>query len=801
MKPSRHSYSIRTRLVAMTLLVVLLAMVGSAGFNLATDISDMEQELRAETRTYAGVLSQDFAQLILLDKADLASELVGKLSAFPKILRADLYDMSGQVLLRYKRESADTALPESGDLTQGVFADNGMAIKVPVGLGQSVLGEVVFLVSTERLEQRIRQAVQMTLLYIPALVLLMIPVAVFLQRFYTRPLLRLLQGMRDVSSNSDYGLRLKQRETAEFGELYRGFNHMLETIEQVAKDLSDQSGRLQVTLESIADGVITTDSDGNIDYMNPEAERLCGFGIGQARGQPSAKLLRFRERSGRHVPNPVRRCLEQRARITINGDCELVRQGDIPLPVQASVAPIMDSDRVLIGSITAITDISHSRAMAEELNFRANHDDLTGLINRFAFGQQLREVIDGSQARDETHALLYMDLDQFKLVNDTCGHGVGDELLREVSALLRAKVRSGDTLSRLGGDEFGMILKHCSIERAADIAEEIRSMIEDYRFSWGDRIFDIGISIGVIQIHKEVGALESVLADADSACYEAKEAGRNKVYIYRDTDHALSHRKYQMALVSQVRQAIDEDKLVLYAQPIRSLRAEDTSSHYEVLVRMLGNDGELIPPVKFLGAAERYGLIEQLDRWVLSKVVSLLREHRNHVEQLSLCSINLSGASLGRMEFLQYARELLDDCPGLRNKLCFEITETVAISSMANARHFIDGLRGHGVRFALDDFGTGMSSLSYLKVLPVDLVKIDGAFVRDMLHDRSDHALVVAMNNIAHEMGKTTVAEFVESADIQQALRDIGVDYAQGYHVGKPMPLEALMAQSLPMVG
>jgi Amt family ammonium transporter len=471
-------------------------------------------------------------------------------------------------------------------------------------------------------------------------------------------------------------------------------------------------------------------------------------------------------------------------------DCNLVRPDGKQLPVQVTAAPILGRDGALVGAIMVVVDVSQARALAEELSYRANHDPLTGLHNRFALEQALRDVAKGASERGEHHALLYMDLDQFKVVNDSCGHAAGDALLKQLGVLIRSKMRAGDTLARMGGDEFAVILRHCPVSNAVLVAEEIRNVMAEFRFTWDEKSFAVGVSVGVAAIDETAGDIQTIMSNADTACYEAKEAGRNRVYVYEPGDQALAKRRGDMALVSRIRRAMDEQRFVLFGQHI--LHAYGRPVGCEVLLRMLDEDNQRVSPDAFLPAAERYGLIEQLDRWVVEQVVRMLESASEPLPGLDFYAINVSAASLGSPDFTAYVRQLLDAKPELGRLLCFEITETSAIRSLHKARDFMNALAGHGVRFALDDFGTGMSSLSYLKHLPVDMVKIDGSFVRDIAHDPVDHGMVRAINDIAHLMNKHTIAEFVEDAEVLARLQALGVDYVQGYHLGHPVPLAEL---------
>ncbi|MGB5605051.1 MAG: EAL domain-containing protein, partial [Gammaproteobacteria bacterium] len=444
-----------------------------------------------------------------------------------------------------------------------------------------------------------------------------------------------------------------------------------------------------------------------------------------------------------------------------------------------------------------LNQVSQERELQQQLSYQASHDALTGLINRFEFEKHLQWALDSAHREQTTHALMYLDLDQFKVVNDTCGHVAGDELLRQLSAILERHVRSHDTLARLGGDEFGVILKDCAPEYSISVANELLNNVQEFRFVWEDKTFAIGASIGVVMIDANSKSLTDILSAADSACYSAKDAGRNRVHFVREDDETIADRHGEMQWVARITEALEKDRFVLFGQQIKPVNAGDGGSLglIEILVRMADGNGGLIPPGAFIPAAERYNLMASLDRWVITETLKWLNKNAAVSEQLGKCSINVSGQSVGDARFLEYLLELLADSSIPASKICFEITETSAIINLNLASRFITELKGIGCTFALDDFGSGISSFAYLKNLPVDYLKIDGAFVRDIVDDPIDAAMVHSINEIGHVMGKKTIAEFVENDAILDKLRSIGVDYAQGYGIDKPKPLDDFIAQ------
>ena len=561
---------------------------------------------------------------------------------------------------------------------------------------------------------------------------------------------------------------------------------------QAEQALYEEKERAQVTLHSIGDGVITTDAAGLIEYMNPVGEALTGWSLSEARGRPLEDVFQILdEGTGQPVSNPALRCLEEGRPVSLAGHSTLVSRSGRRHAIQDSAAPIRDRSGQVSGAVLVFSDVTEARRLSQAISYQASHDALTGLVNRAEFERRLRRTLETVRAEGGHHALLYLDLDQFKLVNDTSGHVSGDELLRQLGTLLREHVRQRDTLARLGGDEFGVLVEHCSVADAVRVAHALRGAVESFRFLWEDRSFTIGVSIGLVPIDAESGDFGSVLSAADAACYVAKEQGRNRLHVYQGDDAELARRHGEMQWATRLPQALEEGRLLLYAQPIVPVgEGEADEAHYEVLLRMRGEAGEVILPGAFLPAAERYGLAPRLDRWVVTAVLLCLSADASRLRRLRLCSINLSGHSLGDEGFLAFVIQQLKQSRVPPEKVCFEITETLAIANLTSATHFIKALKAEGCRFALDDFGSGLSSFAYLQSLPVDYLKIDGHFVRDVAGGGVGYAFVKSINEIGHVMGMKTIAEFVEDAATLERLREIGVDYAQGFLLGHPAPLE-----------
>ena len=543
----------------------------------------------------------------------------------------------------------------------------------------------------------------------------------------------------------------------------------------------------QITLQSIGDGVITTDGKCNVEYINPVAEELTGWKVDDASGRPIDEIFRgFHEETCEPLENPLAVAMRRDRPIKSVRPTLLIRRDGNELYVESTAAPIRDGKGVVTGGVLVFHDVSESRELNRRLSYHASHDILTGLVNRREFEHRLERALKSAKARETSYALLYLDLDQFKIVNDSCGHSAGDSLLNQLGTLLKSKIRWRDTLARLGGDEFGVLLESCSLDEAMNTAETLRMAIGDYKFNWEERVFRLGVSIGVVPITADNEDVAALLTAADSACAAAKEAGRNRIHSFQENDIDLMRRRREMQWAARINNALEENRFELFRQTIQPLQAEEEGAHYEILLRMRDENGGIISPGLFIEAAERYGITPKIDRWVIRSAFRWLVSEADERERLSLCSINLSGQSLGDEKFLPFVVDQFQMSGIDATKICFEITETAAIASYSQANRFINALKELGCKFALDDFGTGLSSFGYLKHFPVDFLKIDGSFVKEILHDPIDREMVRSINEIGHLTGKQTIAEFAENEEIITMLRGMGIDYAQGYGVSEP---------------
>jgi len=632
-----------------------------------------------------------------------------------------------------------------------------------------------------------------------------------LQKVLAEPFLGMLVTARKCASGNAV-VRFNNTRDDEFGFLSGFINETLDfarfkqtELENALMRVRDseialhrEKERAEVTLYSIGDAVITTDKDGKVDYFNPVAGELTGWSSRQANSRPLKEVFSLVDEDSREpVECPVARCLKTGEVVKNATHALLVSTRGEEVSIANTVSPIQDRDGEIVGAVMVFHDEGETRKLARQLSHQATHDVLTDLYNRREFERRLELAIHEAKETGRHYSLCYLDLDQFKLVNDTCGHVAGDELLRQLSGLLQEQIRESDVLARLGGDEFGVLLGNCTLERALQVAENIRKTISDYRFAYSGKSFEVGASIGMVSIEDGSKTSADLMSTADLACYAAKDAGRNRIHVYEPSDRDVKTRHGEMQWVSRLREAISEDHFRLYIQPIVPVNKSVVPTHHEILLRLAEEDGNIVPPMAFIPAAERYNMMSNIDRWVVNTVFQKYGELLSQLPR-SIYTINLSGQSLCENNFLDFVIDQFDQSLLQPDRVCFEITETAAIKNLMHAMRFISILKDHGCRFALDDFGSGLSSFGYLKSMKVDYLKIDGSFIRDMTDDPIDCAMVSAINEIGHVMGIETIAEFVESEEIMKHLHTLGVDYAQGFWIGEPVSIDDFLVCAAP---
>jgi diguanylate cyclase (GGDEF)-like protein/PAS domain S-box-containing protein len=564
-----------------------------------------------------------------------------------------------------------------------------------------------------------------------------------------------------------------------------------QSVRTLALAADGAAGPQGLALTSLAEAIITTDKDGRITFMNPAAEQLTGSEATAAAGKLLEEIVSLVDETDRRLlSDPVHQALTSGAPVNLSRRALLLsRTNGSERSIELSASPIRNADRELVGAVALLHDVTETRGLARQMSYQATHDALTGLVNRREFERRLEEAIESGHRGDGQHVLCYLDLDRFKLVNDTSGHLAGDSMLREVAKLLRDAVRDSDTVGRLGGDEFGTLLVGCPLEKARQIADDVTRAVGEYRFVWRDKIFNIGVSVGIVEISRESGTLEELLAAADTACYVAKKQGSGRVAVYSARDEALARHTGEIQWLQRLQAALKDNRFRLYTQVIVPAHGEDGGPAMEVLVRLQDETGHELAPAEFMRAAERYRLMGLVDRWVVQTTLAALGRGALSVPASRSVAINISGQTLGDLQFLEFVVECLDSTGVTPAQVCFEITENAVIANLDHARRFVGVLHGIGCQFALDDFGSGVGSFSNLKNLPLDYLKIDGSFMRNLARDTVNQAMVTAMIKLARTLNFKVIAEQVEDTAALEAVRRMGVDYMQGYAIGRPQPL------------
>jgi len=566
----------------------------------------------------------------------------------------------------------------------------------------------------------------------------------------------------------------------------------IETLPAAADASAQARPRAVVTLDAMGEGVVTVDTNGRIDYVNHAAETMFGQTFDQLVGRVFSETASLVDESDRHsLGDPVRKCLSTGGRITMGRRAVLVpSQGGMERSVEISVSPLTSEGKEILGVVLVFHDTSEVRGLARQMSYQASHDALTGLVNRREFERRLQEAMDLAHAGDASHALCYLDLDRFKVVNDTCGHTAGDNMLREVASLIKDAVRDSDTVGRIGGDEFALLLVGCPLDKARQIADNVVRTVNDYRFVWKDKIFNVGVSIGLVELGREGGTMEDILSSADSACYIAKKRGGSHIHVYSAREEANARQSGEIHWLQKLQGALRDNKFELYFQPIAHAQADVLNGPgIEVFVRLDEGNGTTIAPADFFKAAERYRLMPHIDRWVVQTVLSALGRGGLKLPEGRSVAINIAGQTLGDLQFLEFVVDCFDHTGASPREVCFELTESSVVANVEHARRFVEVLHGMGCEFALDDFGSGLGSFSNLKMLPMDYLKIDGSFIRNLAQDAVSQAMVSAMIELSRSMNFRVVAEQVEDQLSLDTVKRMGIDFAQGFIIGRPQPL------------
>ena len=781
---------IQKKLLSILLFSSVSGLVIAAFFLLVFEVSDFKQKAQKELSTMAQLIANRSTAALTFDDSELAKENLSSLEKLTIVESACLYDKQGKIFTSFKVSHYHGAPCVEQYLGQNTYFERTLLhLYTTVQLDDDVLG-VVYI--RANLKSTFLGRLQSITLLFSAL--FMATVVTFLLttpllRVVTMPLNKLLKTVHNITQEKDYSQRALKQGNDEVGELVDAFNDMIETVEHQNSELTSAKNHYRALYNDNPTMVFNLNADGVIVSVNSFGAKQLDLSSQELQNRSIFDFVHLEDKLAAKMLFDL--CIASPHKVHKQELRKVCRDGRI-IWVRETVRMINENQKNSF--LLVCEDVTETKMLSEKIVYQASHDALTDLVNRAQFDSVIQTLVKQAHKNQEEHALCYLDLDQFKVVNDTSGHLAGDELLRQLGNILKKQIRKGDMLARLGGDEFGILMNNCSLDEAFHACEKLRNIIRDFQFAWEDRSFSVGVSIGISSINQATGNAVDVLKEADSACYAAKERGRNRVHVFRPDDEDLALRQGEMQWVERIRAGLDENRFVLYGQLIVPIADKNQEGlHFETLVRFLDEKGKVIPPGAFLPAAERYNLATALDKWVISHLFEWLEQHPDCLNRLAVCSVNLSGLSLSDESMLDFITEAFIKYSIPTTKICFEITETAAIGNLNDATQFIQQLRGIGCSFSLDDFGSGLSSFAYLKNLPVDYLKIDGLFVKDILEDKVDLAMVKSINEVGHVMGKKTIAEFVENKEIFDLLNELGVDYAQGYGIAKPVPLSELL--------
>lgn len=778
--------SIKGKLFTIAITSSLFSMLLALVILVTVNVSEVKRKAQDDLAAVAGLIANRSVAAVMFDDPNLAKENLVSLNNLPDLRSACIYTKKGQLFTSLDKQT--TVCPQRSLGLRTYFDKLNLHVYQPMLVDDELVG-AVFL--TSNLSTAFWRELQFV-----GVVLIVLFVALFITFLLTAPLLnrvakpiaQLAKTAQKVSQDHDYSLRASKYSSDEMGILVDAFNDMLDTVEIQNKALVSVKNNYQALYDNNPTMVFNLDMQGQIISVNRFGARQLGLSVEDLQG--CAILNFFHPEDSENCSRFFQLCRSHPEQVHKLESRIICRNGNIIWARETARLVKDESNRQHL--LLVCEDITETRRLSEKIAYQASHDELTGLVNRRQFDIHIQNLVQQAQTDDSFHVLCYLDLDQFKIVNDTCGHLAGDELLRQLGEVLKQQVRKMDVLARLGGDEFGILMSYCGLEQAVITGEKLRNAVCDFQFAWENRSFNIGVSIGIAPINRSCGNAVDVLKEADAACYAAKEKGRNRVHVFSPDDEELTLRQGEMQWVEKIRLGIEQNRFQLFGQLIVPITDSREGLHFETLIRYRDDQGKIIPPGAFLPAAERYNMASPLDRWVISRLFEYLATTPNLMERLGMCSVNLSGLSLSDQSMLGFIDEQFKKWQIPTGKICFEITETAAISNLSYARQFIDSLRGKGCSFSLDDFGSGLSSFAYLKNLPVDFLKIDGQFVKDILEDRVDLTMVKAINEVAHVMGKKTIAEFVENQNIFDLLQTLGVNYAQGYGIAEPIPVHDL---------
>ncbi|OYV18907.1 MAG: PAS/PAC sensor-containing diguanylate cyclase/phosphodiesterase [Methylococcaceae bacterium NSM2-1] len=781
--------SIKRKLLLTVIFPSVISLLFAGLILVVLEIAEFQKNTRDDLSTLAAIIGNRSTAALLFQDLELANENLGVLNTLPAVQAACLYDARGAVfarLLKTSHERLKCPLSIKDETTR--FENVHLLIVQPIVVDSELLGSVYIHADFSQSYWRKIQFTGLLFLVLVGVSILTFFISAPLLRLISSPIKKLVNTVKAISDTKDYSLRAVKVNNDELGVLVDAFNDLISTVEAQNQSLTRAKDRYLALYDDNPTMVFNLSEYGLILSVNRTGAKQLGLAVEELQGCSVFHFIHPIDLPVMHalvehcLMNPLSVHKQELRQVCDNGRIIWVR----------ATARLFENEQRQSSLLLVCEDVTEAHDLSEQIAYQASHDALTGLANRSEFDRHVIELVTLVHADRSEHALCYLDLDQFKVVNDTSGHLAGDELLRQLGDLLRKNLRRHDFVARLGGDEFGVLMYNCSLSEAFQACEKIRDIVRDFHFGWEDRSFTVGVSIGVTSINTTSGNAVDLLKEADAACYAAKDKGRNRVHVFRPDDEELALRHGEMQWVSKIQQGLAQNRFCLFGQPIVPLSGNEEKLHFETLVRYRDDKGHIIPPGAFFPAAERYNLASALDRSVISHLFEWIAKKPDFLENLSICSVNLSGVSLSDESMLAFISEQFSLWAIPTHKVCFEITETAAIANLSCATKFINHLRERGCSFSLDDFGSGLSSFAYLKNLPVDFLKIDGLFVKDIVVDEVDLAMVRAINEVGHIMGKKTIAEFVENEQIFNLLNELGVDYAQGYGIGKPVPLDEL---------
>ncbi len=783
-----RSLSIKTKLL-LILFVSSIAAVTVAGlFLFLLEISEFKKSTLEEISAIATLVGDRSIAAIMFDDKELAKENLSVLDKFPSVRLACIYDKKKNVFTRLDTTPNQNNICPTMSIDQLThYEKKQLHVFQPIILDNELQGQVYIHADLKNRVLRKFQHLSFVSLILFAASIVTFFILTPLLNLIAAPIKKLVDTTQKITTENNYSIRAKKVSNDELGVLVDAFNNMIATVEMQNMALTAAKDQYQMLYDDNPTMIFNINLDGSIRTVNQFGAKQLSQSVHSLQ---SCNLLDFvHSKDLASIQKLLNRCKESPDKVH-KQEVRLICKNCIDkklIWVRQTARLITSENQMHI--MLVCEDVTETRMLSEKIAYQASHDALTDLANRSEFDLYIVHSLKTAHADGAEHALCYLDLDQFKLVNDTCGHHAGDELLRQLGTLLRKHIRHDDFLARLGGDEFGILMHHSTLDHAFIACEKIRNVIRDFNFAWEDKSFSVGVSIGVTAVTSTSGNATELLKEADAACYAAKDKGRNRVHLFRPDDEDLAKRQGEMQWVERINQGLNENRFLLYGQIISSVSGEDQGLHFETLVRYRDSQGNIIPPGAFLPAAERYNQAPAMDCWVIKTLFSWMSEQADFVDNLELCSVNLSGLSLSDKSMLAFVTNQFKQWQIPPEKVCFEITETAAISNLSDATVFIKKLKELGCLFSLDDFGSGLSSFAYLKNLPVDFIKIDGLFVKDIVEDNIDLAMVRSINEVAHVLNKKTIAEFVENNEILSILKELGVDYAQGYFISKPAPL------------